>query len=227
MTDRPDQTESAITVPAKSLQVETGFTFENFSENSLSVNNYSLGGTLIRYGLNNFLELRFGGAYFISEKETTAGGFGDILSGIKLNLLREEQQYLNLGLLVHAFLPVGKDAFKPEKVDPQLITAISKSLSESLTLSGNLGGSYSSTTEEMIYLYSAALGISLTELLGSFVEIYGNITPTTAPSHNFDAGFTYLLSNDFQLDFSTGIGISGIDSYWFVNSGISFRLNYL
>ncbi|MBT8379873.1 MAG: transporter [Ignavibacteria bacterium] len=227
ITDRPDQTESAVTVPLNSLQIETGIAYESLKESSISIKNYSIAGTLIRYGLVDFLELRLGGAYLVTEAESTKDGPGNFFTGIKVNFISEETNSVNLALLAQAFLPLGSAAFKPEKVDPQLIIAISKSLTEKMSLSGNIGGLYSSAIEELIYRYTASLGISLANELSMFAEVYGNLTTKSAPIHNFDAGFTYLLSNDLQIDISGGKGISGIESFWFLSSGISIRLKNL
>lgn len=227
VTDRPDQTESAVTVPLNSLQIETGFAYESLEENSIPIKNYSLASTLIRYGIIDFLELRFGGAYLITEEEININGLGNLFAGIKANFLTEDINPFDFALLVHSFLPIGSSAFKPEKAEPQVIAAVSKSISEEVSLSVNLGGRYSSLFDKMTYQYSAAMGISLTNKLSTFLEAYGNFTPSVSPIHNFDTGLTYLLSDDLQLDLSGGKGISGIESFWFVSTGVSLRFNNL
>ena len=227
VTDRPDQTESAITVPLNSLQIETGFAYESLEEISISIKNYSIAGTLIRYGIIDFLELRFGGTYFITEEEININGLGNLFTGIKANFLNEEINLVDFALLVHTFLPIGASAYKPEQVELQVIAAIAKSVFEEVSLSANLGGRYSSVFDKMIYQYSAAMGISLTNKLSTFLEAYGYFISSVEPVHNFDGGLTYLLSDDLQLDLSGGKGISGIDSFWFVSTGVSFRFNNL
>ena len=67
VTDRPDQTESSITVPFKSLQIETGFIKEKQGENT----NLAYNTTLLRYGLLENLELRLGLEY-LGEKNTAS-----------------------------------------------------------------------------------------------------------------------------------------------------------
>ena len=73
VTDRPDQTESSLTVPRKTFQIETGFVFEKFNYDQYEFENWGIATTLIRYGLLDNLELRLGSNYQISnviEKET-------------------------------------------------------------------------------------------------------------------------------------------------------------
>jgi hypothetical protein len=223
VTDRPDQTESAVTVPLNSLQIETGFAYEKFKENNISVENYSIAGTLFRYGLFENVELRIGTGYLINKADVSNDGFGDFLLGTKINFLTEENGPLDFGLLIHAALPIGDEAFKPENAEPELIAAISRSLSDRFSISANVGGFHDSSIEEIVYLYTGAFGLSLNDELSSFVELYGNFSTPFSPIHNFDGGFTYLLSDNLQLDVSGGKGISGTDSFWFVSSGVSLK----
>ena len=55
ITDRPDQTESANTVPKNTLQLETGFIMEQNGD----IKNYAYNTSLLRYGLFDNFELRF------------------------------------------------------------------------------------------------------------------------------------------------------------------------
>jgi hypothetical protein len=227
ITDRPDQTESAVTVPINSLQIETGFAYESLKENGFFVKNYSVAGTLFRYGLIKNIELRFGTGYLVSKTNGTINGFGDFLFGGKINFLTEEQSALDFGLLIHTSLPIGNETLNPDKFEPEMIAALSKSISEKFSISINFGGSHNSSIEEIIYLYTSAVGISLNDELSAFVELYGNISSPFTPVHNFDGGFTYLLSDNIQLDISGGKGISGIDLFWFISTGVSLRIDNL
>ena len=58
ITDRPDQTESSVSVPKKSLQIEFGFLYGNLKENDVSINDILLLTVLFRYGLFKGFELR-------------------------------------------------------------------------------------------------------------------------------------------------------------------------
>lgn len=224
VTDRPDQTESAVTVPKHSLQIETGIAYERLKENNISVGNYSIAGTLVRYSFINNFEVRIGGGYFISNGEETKDNFNDLLIGFKINFLQEDYAPIELGLLVHAIVPVFP-LVSFQSIEPELIFAISRSLSNQFSISANFGGSYSRQWSENIYIYTGSLGMSINEELNAFVEIYGNFSTPFSAIHNFDGGITYLLNNEFQFDMSAGRSINGIDFAWFVSSGISIRFS--
>ena len=53
--DRPDQTECPFITPKKYIQIENGFTIENFDQNQKS---YNYPSTLWKYGINEKFELR-------------------------------------------------------------------------------------------------------------------------------------------------------------------------
>ena len=56
VTDRPDATESAVTVGVGVFQLESGYTFDKAD----GVRIHSLGEILLRVGVADILELRFG-----------------------------------------------------------------------------------------------------------------------------------------------------------------------
>ena len=224
VTDRPDQTESAVTVPLHSLQIETGFAYESFNENNIYVENYNIAGTLFRYGLENNVEFRFGAGYLIYKGEETTVDFDDLLVGLKINFLKEDSAPIDLGLMAHVVVPVFP-IFNFQLIEPELIFAASRSLSDKFSISANFGGSWDSQWTEVAYLYTTVLGYSFTEKLGSFIEVYGNLSSSFSPVHNYDAGLTYLLSNNLQLDISGGRRFSEDDSFWFISTGVSLKIN--
>lgn len=237
ITDRPDQTESAVTVPVNSLQVETGFLYEGFKETVYILNsgetaytfdNYSIASTLLRYGILDNVEIRLGAGYLISKAAgASINGLGDFLFGTKINFLNEENDFMDMAIMAHTSLPVGNESLNSDEFEPEIIASLSKSLSEKFSLGINLGGFYISSAEEINFMYTAALGTSLTNEIGFFAEVFGNFFTAGVPFHSIDGGFTFLIAENVQLDISGGKGLSGIDSYWFMGTGVSFRIDEL
>ena len=64
VTDRPDQTESAIVVPQGTFQAELGASYEREDEGGERIEATQAPGTLLRYGLVPRLELRLAWAVF-------------------------------------------------------------------------------------------------------------------------------------------------------------------
>lgn len=224
ITDRPDQTESAAIVPEGSLQVETGIVFSQIKVegifSDININEYSIAGTLLRYGLNSSFELRAGGGFFNTDADPlfSESGLGDFIIGAKYLL---PVRNIDMALLAHLALPIGNETYSPEKIEPELVLSAAKDLSENISLGINFGGNWDSVIEEVSFFYTAALGFGLNEKFGTFVEVYGNLKDEL---HNFDAGFTFLTSPNVQLDASAGINLNGENTTWFLSSGISFRI---
>ena len=75
-------------------------------------------------------------------------------------------------------------------------------------------------------MYSVALGVRLTDRLGTFLELFGDrqVTSPLATSASMDGGLTLLLTDIVQLDVYVGSGLRGPTSDLFVGTGLSFRL---
>jgi hypothetical protein len=76
-----------------------------------------------------------------------------------------------------------------------------------------------------VFQYAANLGIGIMGNLGGFVELYGDagLSASKMPITAFDAGLTYLLFDNFQLDVSGGLGLSDAADDWIVGAGVSYR----
>ncbi len=232
ITDRPDQTESSTVVPHRFLQIETGFVLENSHTELLKQKSFAYNTTLLRYGLLKNLELRLGLEYLgedSSEKNTddseSYSGFSPVYTGFKFKIADENGLKPEVAFLGGLVLPfTANENFKPEYTAANIRFAFAHTLSDKLSLGYNLGAEWDGDTAVPGYFYSMALGIGLTDKLGMFVEGFGLIPEAGDPEHLFDTGFTYLLSPNFQLDISGGIGINdnAIDN--FLSFGFTYRL---
>lgn len=232
ITDRPDQTESSAVVPHKSLQIETGFVMENNETDFIEQKSFAYNTTLLRYGLLENFELRLGMEYLgekVSIKNTdttnTISGFSPIYAGFKIKIAEEDGWKPEIAFLGGLVLPFTADKdFRPDYSAANIRFSFAHTLSDKLSIGYNLGAEWDGETAVPGYFYSLALGIGLTAKLGMFVEGYGLI-PEEGDSENlFDAGFTYLLFPNFQLDLSGGIGLNedAVDN--FLSFGLTYRL---
>lgn len=231
ITDRPDATESPSVVPKDHLQVETGGLYESFGENNIEIERSVYNTTLIRYGLLKNFEIRLGWD-FVEENNTintiksenALNGFSPLLLGMKVAIAEEKNAMPEIGLVAHLFLPftASKD-FKPGTTGADFRFAFSHTLSEKSNLSYNIGAQWGDDSPEAAYIYSISYGYGLSNKLGAFVEFYGTFPENSSSGHLWDAGLTYLLRPNFQLDASVGSGITtGQDIL--IGAGLSFRL---
>lgn len=222
ITDRPDQTESSVTVPMKSLQIETGF----ISEKQGNTMRLAYNTTLLRYGLSENLELRLGLEYQ-GEKiaSTNISGFSPLYAGFKIAIREEDGWKPEVAFLGSIVMPfTANAAFEPAHTAANMRFAFSHTLSDRLSLGYNLGAEWNGNNTTPGYFYSLVLGVSLMDNLGMFIESYGTIIENNNSEHLFDAGFTYLILSNLQADISGGLGLNdnAIDN--FISLGLTYRL---
>lgn len=231
ITDRPDQTESSVVVPLHYLQIESGFVMENSNTQWSKHKAFAYNSTLLRYGLLSNFELRLGLEY-LGENETIKNsntsnkisGLSPLYTGFKVKITEEKEWKPKFAFLGGLILPfTAGDDFKPEYPAADIRFAFSHTLSDRFSLGYNLGAEWSGETAVPSYFYSVSLGAVLTDNLGMFVESYGHLQESVKAEHLLDAGLTYLLLPNFQLDISGGIGIqNSIDN--FISMGFTYRI---
>ena len=230
ITDRPDVTESSSTIPKGSLQVETGAFFESYEESNIKFESTAFSTTLLRYGLLENLELRLG-CDFVEETRTIGGmnnevssGLSPLLFGMKVAIAEEKKGWPEMAFLGHLFLPFSASQdFKPNTTGANFIFAFGHSLSEKSSISYNIGGEWGDDNPEVGYIYSVAYGYGLSERWACYAELYGNLRENSGSNHFWDAGVTYLIKPNIQLDATVGTSITkGQDIY--LSGGISFRI---
>lgn len=239
VTDRPDQTESAEIVPTGSVQIEVGATWTEDDEGPVEIETFAVPQTLVRIGLAERFELRLGwggredSELRLGSTKLDSDGAADGELGAKILLREERGGAPQTAILVSTSVPIGSSALSSDRWDPAFRLSFAHTLSDRLSLGYNAGLSWSS--EEGLdgrrhtlsnYLYTAALGIGLSERWGAFVELFGE-TPASAEGQStlsLDAGLTYLLRPNLQLDLAAGSGLSGPAPDLFVGLGVTLRV---
>lgn len=232
-TDRPDQTESAQVVPLNSIQVEIGFLFQkqSFTENNVKIENQNLilGSTLVRYGLSESVELRFGAEYFsgrskINDVESSIKGIQGVYFGSKFQFRNEQELLTNAALIVNINLPHGNQNLRPDRLESGISLSLEQKLTSRIDLGLNLGFEDDSQINRFLYFYSAALGYALNDRIGIFIEMYGDLNGRINSYYNLDAGIKFLQKENIQIDFSVGTLLFHDQSEWFGSLGFTLRL---
>lgn len=231
VTDRPDATEASTTVPKGALQIETGAFYTSFEENEIKEEVLGLNTTLVRYGILENLELRLGwnfeeGRTTINgmELDDVTSGMSPLLAGIKVNITEEKGLMPEIALIGHIFLPfTASSDYRPETTATDFRFSLSHTLSEKSSLGYNIGAQWGADSPEAAYIYTLAYGYSITDRFGFYAELYGDLPEDSRANHFWDAGLTYLLMNNLQLDATVGSGITdGQDLL--LSAGVSYRI---
>lgn len=229
VTDRPDFTESAQTVPAGRAQLEGGVSFSRTGADE----EQPMGELLLRLGTGSRTELRVNVGSYLQTRgpDGRASGFEDIALGFKLKL-RDASRRHGLGvpdvaLLAETSLPTGARAFRENATQPEVKLCLAWDLSERVGLSSNLNYAYPSEAGERFGEPSGSVSVSysLAERTGAYLELFG-FAPSGRGRPNtsyLNGGVTYLVTNDYQLDARAGVGLNGRSNDYFLGMGASRR----
>lgn len=231
ITDRPDATEAPSVVVRGALQIESGALFTSFEDDVLQTNTTTYNTTLLRFGLLENLELRLGWNFVeqrnklsTAQEEFIQSGLSPLLLGMKVNISQEKGWLPTIGLIGHLFLPfTASDDFKPQNTSVDFRFAFDHTLSDSSSIAYNLGAQWEADTPGAAYIYTLAYGYSLTDSFGLYAELYGDMPENNSANHYWDAGLTYLVLPNLQLDATVGTSITeGQDVL--VSAGFSYRI---
>ena len=223
VTDRPDQTESSSTVGAGDLQIESGIlvAYEGNSAFISSTRQLLLPTNLLRYGLTKGIELRL-----LSQFETlriydkNIQGISDLEIGTKIQILQDESKDAEIAFLSHLVFPTGTEELTGGSLGIINKLCMSYPLNDNIGLGYNVGLNY--LGEGIDLTYSLAMGTSVNDKIGVYVEPYGELAGFEEFVLNFDAGFTYLANDNLQFDFSFGTGVSHRMNY--ISVGVSWLM---
>ena len=223
ITDRPDQTESSSTVPKGSFQLETAVLVGFVDDETNSERQLLLPSTLFRISLTGAIELRVL-SQFESLKngltDETTSGISDIEIGAKVQLLKQEKINTEIAFLSHLIVPTGSKNITLDKFGTINKLSISHAIDEKIGVGYNIGYNYfGDGTGD--FTYSLALGFGITDKLTVYFEPYGEFVEFKTHVSNVDAGVTYLIKKNLQLDFSFGTGINHTMNYMAIGCSIN------
>ncbi len=224
-TDRPDQTETASLVPVGYFQLETGFSIEDTEPGFI----YTHPSALLKYGVSENFEVRVIAEYINIQREPNPNvdGMLPLRVGLKTKLFNQNGIIPKAALLGHITLPgIASEQFRESFFAPDLRLAFLHAF-DRFSVSYNVGAEWDGFTPRPDFIYSLSLGVNIVGGLGIFVEGYGRVPQQREDDNELrmDAGLTYLINNDVQVDLSGGIGLTDNAPEKYVALGLSFRLN--
>ena len=218
-TDRPGVGESANITPKDHFQIEYGLSLDNNS----GITDLSLLSNLYRYGISDNFELRLAHDVTIANLRSTSGfgrslQFSDLEVGGKYSLLNSDVQ---AAIIAHLVIPIGSSEVSDKKLGMISKLAFSHGLVKDISMGYTIW--YENPGAGKGDLSAAAsLGISLTEAFGVFTEFYCAFPELNNSEFGCDNGFTYLLKDNLQIDFSFGFGINQQSNFY--AAGVCWRI---
>lgn len=221
--DRPDQTETPYLVPKDMFQLESGFSYiKNDDNNSTQY----FPSALWKYSINDNFEMRLITELVNEEKSKNPNtGLKPIQIGCKIKICEEKGIIPKTSFIGHLSIPnIASSKYKTDFFAPRFRFVMQHTLSDKFSLSYNLGSEWDGFSAEPTFIYTLTSGYSITDKLGSYIELFGFAPQNDKANHNFDGGITYLINNNFMLDLSSGFGITENAPNYYVALGFSFRI---
>lgn len=236
VTDRPDFTEASVTVGQGVAQVESGYTYFYNNDDGESVRTQSFGEPLFRYGMfADWFEVRV--ALFPLNQRTIAdgdsdstAGLADLYTGVKFALTPQDGFLPEMALVPQMNIPTGSDAFSSDTVEPGVNWLYGWDINDCLATGGSTQANrrIDDTGDSYVQMaQSWTINYSLAEGLGAYTEWFALIpsgADTDHTEHYFDGGFTYLVTDNVQLDLRAGVGLNDAADDYFIGTGLSFRV---
>jgi hypothetical protein len=197
VTDRPDVTESSTTVPTSHLQLEAG-TRGSFETRQSTFHPVSLLG---RYGVAEDVEVRMSftpaTVYFPADERSRSTLLDEVRFGGKL--ATELSDNLRVGVIPWFS---GYELAANPRWGAGALGTFAFDLSSSVGLGANAGVSSvpAGNRRTVEFSGSLAVGVDLTNHLGTYLEAYGVTSLDGLVEYYSDAGFTYLVTPRLQLD---------------------------
>ncbi len=233
-TDRPDTTESPFTVPAGHFQMEISmFDMARDLDEGVRTETWIYGQANLKVGLLRNVDLQFIMDSYTHVRTADGGdvtdktsGFGDLTLRLKTNLWGNDGGRTAFGLMPYISIPTYTDV-SSEEVQGGLIVPFSVSLTERLSLGmmvqADVVYDAESFGHDIEWVHSASLGISITDSLGTYLELVGIAGEDTAYRALFDCGITYAITDNLMFDAGVRIGLNRAAEDFGVFSGMSVR----
>lgn len=209
--DRPDVTESPITVDAGHIQIEASLYDYRANDGDEA---HSFGAVNFKLGLTDRSDLQFVFDTYTREDLGSGGGgegFSDLTLRYKYNLWGNDEGNTALAIFPFLKIPTGGD-LSNDQWEGGLIVPFGMSLSEGISLGLMAEVDYlfdeDSGDHHFEFLHSAALGFDLTERWGLYTEYYGIITEEHYEAY-LSGGFTYSVHENLTLDLGGSFGLNG------------------
>ncbi len=225
VTDRPSFTTGPGLMPAGQSQLELGWTYTEKDDFEV----HTGPEVLFRHGLNEAWELRLGweGYSFVDGGEFA----GDTFIGAKYRFAEQEGDMPAMALIGTLVFPSGHDSGidSDDDVYGSLLLGWDYQLDDKSSLAGNLGLAVPQddlTGDHFAQgVFSLMYSRSLDDKTTCFGEFYTNFPAADEEDAEYvmQAGLTYLLNNDMQIDFRAGFGLNEQAEDWHIGAGLAYR----
>lgn len=229
--DRPDATESPVTVEKGRFQVESSLWAYGYDkEAGVRAESWVIGETNVKYGLTGNSDLQLVLQPWVSESETlggvktTAEGFGDVQVRLKVNLWGNDGGGSALALLPYVQIPSGTEV-SVDEWEGGVFVPFGMDLAHGwgLGLQVGLERLWAGADHQWVFSHTAVLGTDLGHGWGFFLEYIGELAEEGSYEVSGSAGVTLAAGENMQWDLATVLGITDGAEDFGIFQGVTMR----
>jgi len=232
--DRPDISTGPFTIDAGHYQAEASFFEYTHDETDGFTETYSVLPAELRVGLLNNIEFDVLLQPYLHQHSFAAGsgrtldGFGDLVLQSKINFWGNDGGTTSFGIVPLIELPTAQDHLGPQHVQGGVRLPLGVKLPADFDLTVMAEVDFvrddADKTWQTGLLHTISVEHSIVGNLSAFVEYAGNAQTHSTYEALMDAGLTYELSDDVQLDAAISVGLSDSANDFGFLMGITFRI---
>jgi hypothetical protein len=237
-TDRPDKTESPMTVDAGHFQIEMDFaTFTEDQMNGVSAKTWNIAPFNLRVGLLNDVELSLVFESYVQEdtedktakKMSALSDVGNFITRLKVNLWGNDGGRTAFAFFPFMKFPTGTGDLNNNSIEGGAIFPFSMTLPAKFELGMETGvvvsRNESSANYHEEFVNSITFSREIAGKLSGYCEFFSIVNTERDSSWigTADFGLTYALTENVQLDCGCNIGVTDAADDINAFSGLSVR----
>lgn len=231
--DRPDGTESPITVDAGHYQVEISFAdYETDGKRDRKAETWTIMDTNLKAGLTDIVDLQVVFSAHTVEQATGshASGFSDVQVRIKVNVWGNDGGSTAFGVMPFVKIPTGTEVSNNE-LESGLMAMIGIELTDAVGVAfmAELDSVYDAEADEHGFelAHTAVVGLDFLDPVGIYLEYIG-VVAVGGDDSNYQAiasgGITIGIHDSLQFDVGTMVGITTNANDFKLFGGMTYRL---
>ncbi len=220
-TDRPDRTDSSVTVDKGRFQLE--LEAASYKRESGSTDDLSIGAFELRYGVSDRADVEIQAIPFHQDDENSE--VGDTTLRLKINIMGREPNETSMAVMPFVKVPTAPHG--NGKVEGGLAIPMKIALPNEFELAFEVetaamrNKENTATVTQFVTSYSLTHGLARN--LDGYLEFYSETEPSADWEATVDTGLAYQLNDDNQLDAGVNIGASPAADPLQVFAGYSVR----
>ena len=219
------------------IQAEMQVIYENIENNGyIKNNNITHPSFLLRYGISDKIELQMNLQFMtehikqindatLSYEHHYHTGIQPLKAGIKFSFSGENESLMPAAaMLLNITVPnLASSKFRSSHIAPEIILSASKKI-KNITIAGNTGLLWDGESASPAEFYIIAFSYSPIKNISMFAEAYGYLKNDIPADNRIDAGLSFFVSDNLQVEIAAGVGLSKYSPINYFGTGIAYRL---